>query len=117
MTRKMSALLVALFLVMWACGDDEVGVATPGAGGDDTSEPTSSEADEFPTPVCLGPGEELPEYRGISVDQANQLAEDEGLAVREVGRDGECFAVTDDLRDDRVNIEVVADMVIAAAIY
>ena len=48
--------------------------------------------------------------------QAEEKADEEGLQVREVGRDGECFAITMDLRQDRVNIEVVGDMVVGAYI-
>ncbi len=119
MTKRMSMLLLALALALGACGDDQTEVATPGAGGGtETNEPSPGGAgDEMPEPVCLGPNERLPDFQGIPVEQAEAMAEDQGLTVREVGRDGECFAVTEDYRTDRVNIEIVADMVVAAAIY
>ena len=119
MIRRLTWVLAVVLLVVSACGDDAAEVTTPGSGGDDTTEPAPpGEGDEMPAPVCLGTDQpERPEYRGIAVDAAIDLAADQGLDVREVGRDGECFPVTDDLRDDRVNIEVVGDMVVAAAIY
>ena len=45
------------------------------------------------------------------------LADERGLEVREVGRDGECFPVTDDFRDNRINFEFQGDRVVGAAIY
>jgi hypothetical protein len=69
-------------------------------------------------PVCITDafGAE-PDFVGLTETQADELAADLGLEVREVGRDGECFAVTDDFRQDRINLEFAGAEVIAAAIY
>lgn len=69
-------------------------------------------------PVCITDtfGAE-PDFVGLTEAEADQLAADLGLEVREVGRDGECFPVTDDFRQDRINLELAGDEVIAAAIY
>ena len=69
-------------------------------------------------PVCITDafGAE-PDFVGLTEAEADRLAADLGLEVREVGRDGECFPVTDDFRQDRINLELAGDEVIAAAIY
>ena len=101
MTRKLTTIILALGLALAACGDDDTEVATPAAGGDDA----------MPAAECIGDNQELlPEYEGVTPDQAQDMADEDGMQLREVGRDGECFAITMDLRDDRVNIEVVGDM-------
>jgi hypothetical protein len=108
MTRKLTILIAVLALALGACGDDDTDVTTPGAGGD----APMAEA------VCIGDNEELlPEYVGLSLDEATTRAEDQGYSVRVVGEDGECYAITMDLRDDRVNLELVDDVVVAAAIF
>jgi hypothetical protein len=98
MTKKLSILLVAL-LALAACGDD--------AG------------DELPgEPVCIpDTAAEAPDFVGLGEEEAQEMAESRGLDVREVGRDGECFPVTLDLRQDRVNLEYVGDVVVGAGIY
>jgi hypothetical protein len=107
MQRKLTVLIVTFVLVLAACGNDDDAVTTPGTGGD-----------PLPEPVCIGENEELlPEYVGLTEPEAVSLADEQGLSVREVGRDGECFAITMDLRDDRVNLEFADDVVIAAAIF
>lgn len=116
MIRKLTILILALGLALAACGDDETDVATPAAGGND----------QTPTPQCIDEQDDLiPEYVGLSVEEAEELAAEDSFTVREVGRftsgddgpEGECFMVTMDLREDRVNIEILDDEVIAAAIY
>lgn len=81
-----------------------------------------SEADsgpgELPDPVCISEvGTPTSDFVGLSEDEATELAEERDLQVRVVGRDGECFPVTEDLRNDRVNLELVDDVVVGAAIY
>lgn len=69
-------------------------------------------------PVCITDafGAE-PDFVGLTGAEAGDLAADLGLEVREVGRDGECFPVTDDFRQNRINLEFAGDEVIAAVIY
>lgn len=90
----------------------------PGSGHQDPSTPEPADG-PIPDPVCIwsDPTRSQPDFVGLSVGRAVVLAESRGLNVREVGRDGECFVVTDDLRNDRVNFEIHDDVVVAAAIY
>lgn len=97
--------LLAIALLLAACGSGADGEAPDG---------TVSLPGE---PVCLGQGDEAPDFVGLTEQEAIELAEDRGLQVREVGRDGECFPVTMDLRSDRVNLEFIGDVVVGAAIY
>lgn len=99
-----SILLIVLSLVLFACGDDN--------GTETTLEPVAE-------PQCIDPIDDgnQPEFVGLNESAARDLAEERGLEVREVGRDGECFPVTDDLRDDRINLEFRGDQVVGAAIY
>lgn len=98
MTKRLTYLLAAA-LVLGGCGD---------AAGD-----------ELPgEPVCIpDTAAEAPDFVGLGEEEAQELAESRGLDVREVGRDGECFFVTADLRQDRVNLEYVGDVVVGAGIY
>lgn len=100
-------------LALAGCGDDDASDAdATGAGS------ASGAGEAAATPECIGPDEDLlDEYVGLSEDEAAELAEEQGLQLREVGRDGECAVVTMDLRDDRVNVEYVDDVVVAAAIF
>ena len=108
MIRKLSFLGLALGLALSACGDDSTKAITPAAEGGDP-----------PAPVCIGESEvRAPEWEGLTVEEVETKAADEGFVIRELGRDGECVEmITMDLRDDRVNIEVAGDVVIAASIY
>lgn len=108
MRRTLTSLTIALVLVLAACGNDDTEAATNGAAG----------SDPMPEPVCLADEQEiLDEYVGLTEDEAADLAADQALDIREVGRDGECHAITMDLRDDRVNVEYVGDVVVGAAIF
>jgi len=77
-----------------------------------------AEDEEAVGPRCVSDtGEPVEDLVGLMVEDAYARAEEMGLHVREVGVDGECAMVTMDLRDDRVNIEIVDGKVIAAAVY
>ena len=65
-----------------------------------------------------GPGTDVPAYRGMTVVAAKDRAVSEGLAVREQGADGECFAVTADYRSsDRINFYSEGGVVVWAQLY
>ena len=99
---KKISILMALAIAVVACGSGEGG------------EP------ELPgEPVCIPEGTETPapEYLGLDENEAAELAEEQGLVLREVGRDGECLAITMDLRDDRINVEYVDGIVVGAATF
>jgi len=81
---------------------------------------SGSDAADLPgEPVCIPEGTEepAPEYLGLNEQEAADLAEEQGLDLREVGRDGECLAITMDLRDDRINVEYVDGIVVGAALF
>lgn len=88
-----------------------VALATVACGSDDTDLPGD--------PVCITEGTETPEpeYVGLNEEEATGLASEQGLELREVGRDGECFPATMDLRTDRVNVEYVDGIVVGAASF
>jgi len=75
--------------------------------------------DELPgDPVCITETDVAgADFLGLSEDEALGLADDLGLDAREVGRDGECLPVTLDLREDRINLEFIEDVVVGAAVY
>lgn len=76
------------------------------------------EAGDLPEPVCISEvGEPAADFVGLTEAEAGDLADERELQVREVGRDGECFVVTDDFRTDRINLEFADDVVVGAAIY
>jgi hypothetical protein len=104
--RTAIAVIAATAVLVAGCGDDDL-TTTPG-----TSPPP-------PEPACLpnAPDDPAPDYVGLTAARAEERADDDGLQVRVVGQDGECFAVTDDLRPDRVNVELDDDVVIGAARY
>lgn len=96
--KKLSAIVVVA-LALVACGSGETEL--PGE------------------PVCMPEGTETPapEYLGFDEEEAAELAEEQGLELREVGRDGECLAITMDLREDRINVEYVDGVVVGAATF
>jgi predicted outer membrane protein len=105
-----AALLVPAALA--ACGSDD----------DSSSETTvateSSTAGSTATgDACLGAGDAVEGYEGLTEEEAAAKAEADGLQFRVVGTDGVCAAITMDLREDRVNVEIVDGVVVAAAIF
>ncbi|HEU4895665.1 MAG TPA: hypothetical protein VFT85_07485 [Acidimicrobiia bacterium] len=99
---KKLSILTVLAVSLVACGSGDSGDA------------------ELPgEPVCIPEGTETPapEYLGLNEAEAADLAEEQGLQLREVGRDGECLAITMDLRDDRINVEYVDGIVVGAATF
>jgi hypothetical protein len=99
---KKLSILLALAVALVACGSGD---------GAETELPGE--------PVCIPEGTETPapEYLGLDAAEAADLAEEQGLVLREVGSDGECLAITMDLRDDRINVEYVDGIVVGAAIF
>jgi hypothetical protein len=53
-------------------------------------------------------------FVGVDESEAEVLASERGLTLRVMSRDGEQFVGTADYRDDRVNLDVVDAMVVAA---
>ncbi|MGA9278649.1 hypothetical protein [Ilumatobacter sp.] len=100
-TTFVASIVCAASLSMVACGsdDDTAAVSTPAA------EPC----------IAATQGEPAPEYVGLDEADAQAAADSDGLDLRVVGEDGECFAITMDVREDRVNIELVDGVVVAAA--
>ncbi|MDW3214746.1 MAG: hypothetical protein R8G01_12150 [Ilumatobacteraceae bacterium] len=101
----------SVLLVPSACGSDDDSPA-PGVSSD-VSDPVDGAA------PCLTAeqGDPAPDYVGLDEAEAQELANSEGLTMRVVGRDGECDAITLDLRDDRVNVDLVDGVVVAAAYF
>ena len=66
---------------------------------------------------CLGSnriGHATDQFSGLSEKKAHEKAEAQGLEVRVLGREKECFDRTDDQRDNRLNILLVDGAVVWA---
>ena len=66
---------------------------------------------------CFGPnpvGDDAKRFVGLSEAQVRKESEANGLTVRILGRDGECFTHTADGQPNRVNVLLVADRVVSA---
>ena len=110
-------------VLLSACGATDDQPTT--AGSPAAPSPTADDSDNSPNP-CLGSAggntpddprsdEQMTEqYLGLTEQEAGALAKDEGHTIRVAGRDGECFAMTMDYREDRVNIYLEDDTVTAA---
>lgn len=94
-------------------------VVLAGCAGSPVADPATNPTDmALAEPACLSVAEtERADFVGLDQAAAEELAAAEGLVVREVGRDGECFIVTEDHRDDRINLEYADGVVVGAAIY
>jgi hypothetical protein len=111
MRKTLAALSIVVLapLALGACGSD-----------DDTSDTTTASdtsAGGAASGSCVGAGDSVDGYVGLTEEEATTKAETDGLTIRVVGIDGECQAATMDLRDDRVNIDLVDGVVVGAAIY
>lgn len=113
---------VLAVLVLGGCGSGTE--ADPGAGSSSNPTVTTPSPSNQPNP-CLGeggmatppdssPGTEG--YLGLTQPEAKRYAAKRDQTIRVAGRDGECFALTMDYRDDRVNLYLKDGIVVAAAI-
>jgi hypothetical protein len=66
------------------------------------------------TPPNSSPGTEG--YLGLTQREAKKYATEQDQTIRIAGRDGECYALTMDYRDNRVNLYLEDDLVVAATI-
>ena len=109
-------------LLLTACGssDDQPTSAESPA----RPSPTSDDSD-ISSPPCLDTAGGTPndlgshdpmtkQYLGLTEQEAEALAADQDHTIRVAARDGECFALTMDYREDRVNIYLEDDSVVAA---
>lgn len=117
-TRLLTALALALLaspLLFAGCGeDDEEGAGSPDAPASTTlPDPGDGTIPDLPrnedpaAVQCTAPPEgvfDATEIVGESLQQAERAAQEQGCSVREVERDGEGLAVTEDFRPDRVNV-------------
>jgi hypothetical protein len=103
--KRIAVLLVLALPLVAACGSD-----------DDSSSDTTAAAASGGEAACLSPeqGEPADEYVGLDEEAATALAEEDGLTLRVAGEDGECFPMTMDIREDRVNVEIVDGEVVTA---
>ena len=54
---------------------------------------------------------------GMTKDAAVSLIEAEGRTSRIASEDGEFFALTEDYRDDRINLEIILGLVVGASAW
>ena len=66
------------------------------------------------TPPNSSPGTEG--YLGLTLRAAKRFATEQDQTIRVAGRDGECYALTMDYRENRVNLYLEDDLVVAATI-
>lgn len=117
------SLAVLVAVLVGGCGQSQPSDDT---GAAPTTDPASATAtatsEENPClreggpaePPDARPGTEA--YLGLTKAEAERYAQTHGQTVRVAGRDGECFALTMDYRDDRVNIYLEDDEIVAATI-
>lgn len=86
---------------------------TPAGPTPDATSPCLGTSDTA-TPPNSGP--ETEGYLGLTEQEAKAYAKEQGQTIRVAGRDDECYALTMDYRDNRVNIYLVDDVVVAATI-
>lgn len=69
--------------------------------------------DDDPENISVSLGQDLQQYLGLTLEEATELATQNGLTVRLTSIDGEPQPVTLDRRPDRLNFEIVDDRVVA----
>jgi hypothetical protein len=104
-----SVVVLAPFAVA-ACGSDD-------DASDTTEASASTVAGDEAGGSCLGAGDAIEGYVGLTEEEAAAKAEEDGLQLRVVGIDGACQPATMDLRDDRVNVDLVDGVVVGAAVF
>jgi hypothetical protein len=127
MPRLVSTAAFSVLLIASGCGSDIEPTAdepTPSASPSEAT-PAQSKPSNQPNP-CIGDpvgtekppnsGPETDGYLGLSEQEAKKYAAEQSQTIRIAGRDGECFALTMDYRDDRVNVYLEDDEVVAATI-
>ena len=75
----------------------------------DTTPVDTAPADSAPMTTLVFPNPE--DYTGLSVEEATKVVAADGWELRVVREDGEDLAVTDDFRDNRLNVAVVDGVV------
>ncbi|HVQ87845.1 MAG TPA: hypothetical protein VMT88_06650 [Actinomycetes bacterium] len=88
---------VALIVVVSGCGSDSP---------NEPAQPLPSGAASVTEAPCGTPDHDdaAAKYVGLTLPQAKQLAKKNDQTVRIIGKDGECFPITMDLRTNRVNL-------------
>lgn len=115
MRRALLVLLICLAMV--GCADQDPDAASSPSATPSSDEPASNPCLGVGGPAdAPGSGPDTGQYLGLSEQEADDLAQDNGFTLRVAGRDGECFALTMDYRQDRVNIYLEEDVVTTATI-
>src|SRR5215213_10863321 len=101
-----------MLMLLTACGSTDESPTSAGSHAEPS--PTSRHSDTSPNPCIDSAGQTTDDpgldgsmteqYLGLSEQEAEALAKDQEHTLRVAGRDGECFALTMDYREDRVNI-------------
>ncbi len=123
--QMVGPVVLAVLLTVSGCGSESDPAAdepTPPTTG---ATPDQSQPSNQPNP-CLGdpvgkqtPPNSAPQtdgYLGLTQPEAKQYATEQDQTIRIAGRDGECFALTMDYRDNRVNLYLEDGVVVAATI-
>jgi hypothetical protein len=97
--------------------DTPNGTDVPGTDVTTPGETTPGETTIVPTTLPALPTDEvIGRFLGLTEDEAVDLAAAAGWEARIVARDGELLDVTDDLRDDRINLTITDGVVAAVSI-